>query len=68
MANGVARTREFTMEVVEELKKVTWPDYQQLKNSTLVILVFVAIVAIIILAMDGAVRGILNLIMGIFAR
>ena len=69
MANNIAvRTREFTMEVVDELKKVTWPDYAQLKNSTLVILVFVAIVALIILAMDGAVRGIINLIMGIFAR
>ena len=69
MANNIAvRTRDFTMEVVEELKKVTWPDYEQLKNSTLVIIVFVTIVALIILAMDGAVRGLINLIMGIFAR
>jgi preprotein translocase subunit SecE len=69
MANNIAvRTRDFTMEVVEELKKVTWPDYQQLKNATLVIIVFVTIVALIILAMDGIVRGAINLIMGIFAR
>lgn len=69
MANNIAvRTRDFTMEVVEELKKVTWPDYQQLKNATLVIIVFVTIVALIILAMDATVRGLINLIMGIFAR
>jgi len=64
----VAKTRDFTMEVVDELKKVTWPDYPQLKNATLVIIVFVAIVALIIMAMDASVRGILDVIMGIFAR
>src|SRR3972149_2735279 len=52
----------------KELKKVTWPDYPQLKNATLVIIVFVAIVALIIMAMDASVRGILDVIMGIFAR
>lgn len=64
----VAKTRDFTMEVVDELKKVTWPDYPQLKNATLVIIVFVAIVALIIMAMDASVRGIIDVIMGIFAR
>jgi preprotein translocase SecE subunit len=63
----VARTREFTGEVVEELKKVTWPDLQQLKNATFVILVFVLIVSIIILFMDTVVRQVLNLIMTVFA-
>ena len=64
----VGRTRDFTMEVVEELKKVTWPDWPQLKNATLVILVFVIIVALVILAMDGVVRVALDLVMGVFAR
>jgi preprotein translocase subunit SecE len=65
----VAKTRDFSMEMVEELKKVTWPDWPQLKNATLVILVFVFIVALIILAMDQITRVFINnLIMGIFAR
>lgn len=69
MANNlVARTKDFTMDTVEEMKKVTWPDFPQLKNSTFVIIVFVAIVSLIIFAMDASVRGIVNLIMGIFAR
>jgi preprotein translocase subunit SecE len=68
MASLVARTREFTSEVFDELKRVTWPDWPQLKNATFVILVFVVIVAIIILIMDTGVRAVLNQIMNIFAR
>lgn len=68
-ANIVVRTRDFTGEVVEELKKVTWPDFAQLKNATGVIIVFVVIVALIILLMDLVVqRVVINTIMGIFAR
>ena len=68
MANAVTKTKDFTMETVEEMKKVTWPDFPQLKNSTFVILVFVLIVSLIIFAMDVSVRGIVNLIMGLFTR
>jgi len=57
---SLARTREFTAEVVEELKKVTWPDWPQLKNATFVILVFVVIVAFIIWVMDLTIGGIIN--------
>lgn len=42
----------FLDEVRSEVKKVTWPDRQQLKNATLVILAFVAIVALLIGALD----------------
>jgi preprotein translocase subunit SecE len=65
---AITRTRVFVGEVLEELKKVTWPDFPQLKNATLVILVFVIIVALIIWVMDLGVRGILNVIMDLFAR
>ena len=65
--NALARTKDFVGEVMEELKKVTWPDFPQLKNATLVIIVFVIIVAIIIWLMDISVRGIINFVMGLFA-
>jgi preprotein translocase subunit SecE len=68
MANAIVRTKEFTGEVLEELKKVTWPDWPQLKNSTLVILVFIAIVSLIILGMDLVVRNIIDFVIGLFAR
>jgi preprotein translocase subunit SecE len=64
----IARSRDFVGEVFDELKKVTWPDFPQLKNATLVIIVFVIIVALIIWIMDLSVRGILNIIMDLFAR
>ncbi len=66
--SALVRGKDFVGEVVEELKKVTWPDFPQLKNATLVIIVFVIIVALIIWLMDLGVRGILNVIMDIFAR
>ena len=68
MASIVTRTRDFTLEVVDELKKVTWPDWPQLKNSTFVIIVFVIIVAAIIFVMDLVVRNVLELIINVFAR
>ena len=65
---ALTRTKDFVNEVVDELKKVTWPDFPQLKNATLVIIVFVIIVALIIWLMDLAVRGLLNVILDLFAR
>ena len=65
---ALTRTKDFVNEVVDELKKVTWPDFPQLKNATLVIIVFVVIVALIIWVMDLAVRGLLNVILDLFAR
>jgi preprotein translocase subunit SecE len=64
------RTRDFVGEVSDEMKKVTWPDWPQLKNATLVIIVFVLIVAAIIWGMDQIVniiigpRGLLRSLLG----
>ncbi|HEX6084396.1 MAG TPA: preprotein translocase subunit SecE [Thermoanaerobaculia bacterium] len=67
MAAFITRTRDFFGEVTEELKKVTWPDRAQLKNATLVIIVFVLIVSAIIWVMDLAMSGVVGVIMNIFA-
>jgi preprotein translocase subunit SecE len=67
MASIVTRTRDFTAEVADELKKVTWPDAPQIKSATLVVIVFCIIVAAIIWIMDLGVRQVLRLIMSIFA-
>ena len=66
-ASLVARTRTFFGEVLEEMRKVTWPDRPQLVNSTWVILIFVLIVAGIIFMMDWSVRNVLDVIINIFA-
>ena len=68
MANAIAKTKEFTIETVEEMKKVTWPDFAQLKNSTFVIIVFVIIVSLIIFAMDVVTRGVIDFVIKLFSR
>ena len=64
---SMAGARRFFDETVDELKKVTWPDVPQLRNSTFVVLVFVIIVSGIIWVMDTAVRLVLRAILNIFA-
>ncbi len=67
-AEMLVRTRDFTMEMVDEIKKVTWPDWPQLKNATLVILVFIIIVSVIIWLMDVVTRNALNFLLNLFTR
>ena len=45
-------TATFVTEVQGEIKKVTWPDREQLKNATLVIIGFVLLMALVIGFMD----------------
>jgi preprotein translocase SecE subunit len=58
--------REFLVEVVEQVKKVTWPDRAQLQNSTWIIVVFMVAVAAVIFGMDAVVRTFLNLLSSLF--
>jgi len=58
-AKVVARgTVAFVGEVQAEVKKVTWPDRQQLKNATLVIIGFVLVMALVIGLMDIVLQAI----------
>ena len=51
-------TATFVTEVQAEVKKVTWPDREQLKNATLVIIGFVLLMALIIGIMDVVLQWI----------
>ena len=64
--NVLQDTKTFLEESWTELRKVTWPDYPQLKNATLVVLLFVVLISVVIWLMDVTVRTIINSIMGIF--
>lgn len=66
MAELIRSSRDFVDDVQDEMRKVTWPDVPQLKNSTFVIIVFVVIVAAVIFVMDYAVNGLLEVIRGVF--
>jgi preprotein translocase subunit SecE len=64
---ALAKVRQFGVETIDELKKVTWPDWPQLKNATLVTIVFVLIVGATIWAIDLVVGLVLDLILNLFA-
>ena len=59
-------TKTFIEESWVELKKVTWPDMDQLKNATLVVMIFVFVISAMIWFMDIVVRFVIEQIMGLF--
>jgi preprotein translocase subunit SecE len=59
-------TRTFIEECYVELQKVTWPDAEQLRSATVVVLVFTMAVSLVIWLMDKASSFVINAIMGIF--
>ncbi len=50
-----ARVTTFYQEVVTEMRKVTWPDREQLKDTTIKIIIFVLFI--------GAVLGIIDVLL-----
>jgi preprotein translocase SecE subunit len=66
MLQKLVDIRTFIQESWEELQRVTWPDYEQLKNATFVIIVFSIAVALIIFLMDLASRNVIDLILRVF--
>jgi len=60
-------TLDFFREVREQVQKVTWPDKEQLKESTGVIVVFMLALAAIIFVMDYGIRQALQLVTSLFA-
>ena len=67
MAGILKKTQTFVEEVQVEMKRVTWPDREQLRNATFVVLVFVVILAIIIGAMDTFFSWLVRTIVGAFS-
>ena len=66
MIEKVKETRDFVEESWAELQKVTWPDYEQLQQVTIVIIIFSIAVSLIIWLMDIASRTVIDFILRIF--
>jgi preprotein translocase SecE subunit len=62
MFERLSQFREFLGTVPPEMKRVTWPDWDQLRNATGVIIIFVLIVAGIIGLMDLVFRELVEVI------
>jgi len=48
----VTRIREFVQEVLAEFRKVTWPNRQELTNSTVVVITVTVVVAFFLGGVD----------------
>lgn len=66
MAGIIKKTQLWVEEVQVEMRRVTWPDREQLRNATIVILIFVMILAIIIGIMDTAFSWLVRMIVRFF--
>jgi len=47
---------DFFTDIVKEMKKVTWPKKEELKDSTMVVLVTSLIFAVFVLAIDQILK------------
>ena len=48
----VARIRTYVLETREELRKCTWPSWHELKGSTVVVMISIAILGVFTVAVD----------------
>ncbi len=60
----IGKIKEFANDVVKEMKKVSWPSKEQLKESTIVVIITTIIITLIVLAIDKIMDLIIK---GIFA-
>jgi preprotein translocase subunit SecE len=58
----LAGTRRFTRDVRGELRRVTWPDREQLRQSTAVVLIIVFVLAVYVAAVDFVFQSLVRLI------
>ncbi len=56
------RVRAFLLEVAAEFRRVTWPERQELIESTVVVIVFIVILAVVVLVYDKVIQAVLQLI------
>jgi preprotein translocase subunit SecE len=66
IVQGIKGAPQFIRECWEELQKVTWPDGDQLRQATIVVIVFTIAISIVIWLMDMFVNFVIRSIMGVF--
>jgi preprotein translocase subunit SecE len=59
-------TSYFTESYKELVEKVTWPNWNQLQQSTVIVLVATGVITLVVLAMDTVSRGLLTLVYSLF--
>ena len=62
----VKETQTFLEECWIELQKVTWPDWDQLRSATLVVIAFTVAISAVIWLMDLVSSWAIRTVMGLF--
>jgi preprotein translocase subunit SecE len=68
MKNPFRSTRIFVGEIVDELKKATWPTRQELRDSTVVVIVAAVILGLFTSISDFALYQVVDLFTGIVTK
>lgn len=58
----IQKTKEYLLDVQKEMKKVSWPDQQELVDYTIVTVVFTIILSLFIFGIDQVYSTILDAI------
>ncbi|ROL61199.1 preprotein translocase subunit SecE [Bacteroidetes/Chlorobi group bacterium ChocPot_Mid] len=58
----IGKIKTFSNEVVKEMKKVSWPTREQLKESTNVVVITTLIITLIVYVIDLSMSTLINLI------
>ena len=58
------KIQQYIKEVVQEMKKVTWPTWEELKGSTLVVILFSIIMGFYIVGLDFGLSWIVEKFLG----
>ena len=67
-ASWPARTREYISELQMEMRRVTWPNWKQVRATTTVVLVAVFAFAAYFMLVDWAVNGIITKLFNALTR
>lgn len=58
------KIKQYIKESIQELKQVTWPTWEELKGSTLVVMLFSVIMGLYIAGLDVGLSWVVEKIMG----
>ncbi|MFA5203425.1 MAG: preprotein translocase subunit SecE [Lentisphaeria bacterium] len=64
MQNPIHLVRDWYLQVVGELRKCAWPTRQELVESTLVVIISVALLSIYVMGLDWISGAAIRLLMG----
>ncbi len=58
------KIQQYIKEVIQEMKKVTWPTLEELKGSTLVVVIFSVIMGVYIAGIDLGLSFLVDKLLG----